>query len=910
MKKKIYIGLFIGWVVFMNQLPSIVKNIAVNKLEKTIGRRVSSGDFRYNYLRNILSIENLKIYEDDGEGIFVKFDSFNVNIDIFPLLKRKFYIEELTLINPNFTLKYSDGTANFDSILKKIGSDNKKAEDATENNHYIKSVELENITIDNFTFYYNDKVVQGKNKFTLKTPRILYENKNTILNSMVDFYENGKINLNLEYKKDGILTGEMQTKEFLLDDKLYILKALYGLEKLEGEIDSTFNFNLNFIEDIYNLKGKFSLKELNVNSAEFGKLFSIGRVEGEIEDFKIKEKQFFLKDVKTHKGIVNTGNIKKYITTISKFADKKENKSDIKIEKLEYPLLNIKQFQISDYKIYDEKINLEIKNFKINDLGTLKGNSNLEFRGKFQGSEVNVTGQIKKERGLRKGKDLGYIGIDGDINVVSLNLKEIDPLLKERLYLDGRLDLSSKFNYLKDNLQMENLISLKKLSLKKDHMALKVEKFKFKNSVTKDSQDYHIKGRVEAKEGAFNMDEVNFWLKNGDIEIGEISQNKIKLNKINLEKPWIKINKKEDKSNPGKKITQGKGPRNHGGDGLKREKKKTKKLPILSIDTMGVSNGRLDYIHKKIKYNLRGITVDIKDFTTEKNKEFNGDIRADLTGNGWFKFNFLSSLEKSWDFSPVSLNMDGQLDIFNLNFLDFKEVLSENLPNEIDNGKLNYNCNISLNKGKVVGENLISVEKINIGEETKVNSMIPLKLGVNILKDREDNLKLDLPISGDFNNPKFKISRVILEGLKNILIRAVASPADFILSSFNIGQEKDLFIEYEYLNPNFKIKNNNTLEKVVEILEKKEDINIIFTLFTDKETEKKLLNTKLKEEMFFKRDTKDKILEEEINEIITERREGIKNYFKDKNLEERIKVQISDISRNKAMSSIELIIKD
>ena len=254
--------------------------------------------------------------------------------------------------------------------------------------------------------------------------------------------------------------------------------------------------------------------------------------------------------------------------------------------------------------------------------------------------------------------------------------------------------------------------------------------------------------------------------------------------------------------------------------------------------------------------------------------------------------------------------MDGQLDIFNLNFLDFKQVLSENLPNEIDNGKLNYNCNINLNKGKVVGENLISVEKINIGEETKVKSMIPLKLGVNILKDRENNLKLDLPISGDFNNPKFKISRVILEGLKNILIRAVASPADFILSSFNIGQEKDLFIEYEYLNPNFKIKNNNTLEKVVEILEKKQDINIIFTLFTNKETEKKLLNTKLKEEMFFKRDTKDEILEEEINKIITERSEGIQNYFKDKKLEQRIKVQISDISRNKAMSSIELIIKN
>ncbi|UUV18149.1 DUF748 domain-containing protein [Fusobacteria bacterium ZRK30] len=909
MKKKIYIGLFIGWIIFMYQLPSIVKNIAVNKLEKTIGRKVSSGDFRYNYLRNILSIENLKIYEDDGENIFVKFDSFNVNIDIFPLLKRKFYIEELTLINPNFTLKYSDGTANFDSILKKIGSDNKKVEDVNETNHYIKSVELENITIDNFTFYYNNQVVQGKNKFTLETPQILYEKKNVILNSMVDFYENGKINLNLEYKKDGSLSGEIETKEFLLDDKLYILKALYGLEKLEGEIDSYFNFDCNFIKNVYNLKGEFSLKELNVSSAEFGKLFSIDYIEGKIENFKIKENQFFLEDIRTNKGIVNTGNIKKYISFISKISNKKENKSSVKKEELEYPVFNIKKFQISDYKIYDEKTNLEVENFKINDLGTLKGDSSLEFIGKFQNSEVNFMGEIKKEKAVRKEKDIDYIGIGGDINVVSLNLKDIDPLLQEKLYLNGNLNISSKFNYLKGNLQMENLISLKKLSLKKDKMILKLESLKFNNTISRNSKDYHIIGKMKAQGGAFNMDEVNFWLKNGDIEIGEISKNKIRLNKIKLERPWIKIKKKEEKNNLQKKITQGKSSKDHEKNNLKEEKKEKVKLPGLFIGNIGVSNGRLDYIHKNIKYNLRDIIVNIDNFTTEKNKEFNGNIRADLTGSGKFKFNFLSSLEKSWDFSPVSLNMDGQLDIFNLNFLDFKQVLSENLPNEIDNGKLNYNCNITLNKGKVVGENLISVEKINIGEKTKVDSMIPLKLGVNILKDREDNLKLDLPISGDFNNPKFKISRVILEGLKNILIRAVASPADFILSSFNIGQDKDLFIEYEYLNPNFKTKDNNTLEKVVEILEKKEDINIIFTLFTDKETEKKLLNTKLKEEMFFKRDTKDEILEGEINKIVTERSEGIQNYFKDRELGQRVKVQISDISRNKAMSSIELIIK-
>ncbi|MGB6128180.1 MAG: DUF748 domain-containing protein, partial [Psychrilyobacter sp.] len=334
------------------------------------------------------------------------------------------------------------------------------------------------------------------------------------------------------------------------------------------------------------------------------------------------------------------------------------------------------------------------------------------------------------------------------------------------------------------------------------------------------------------------------------------------------------------------------------------------KLPVLSIKKIKLSDGRLDYFHKDIKYNVRNVEIDIKKFTTANKNNFSGDLKADLTGDGKLKFTFFSSLEKNWNFSPTSLNMDGDIEVVKLNLLDFKKIILKNLPNEIDNGKLNYSSKFNLNKGKIVGSNLILIEKIKIGKATEKNSLVPLKLGVNILKDRNDNLKLEIPISGNFNNPKFNIYQVILEALKNILIKAVASPADFVWSSFDIGDEKDLFVEYEYLNSNFENKDNETLEKVAEILENKEPINIIFTLFTDKEIEKNLLNTKLKKEMLLKKNIKNEILEEKINKLIEERKEKIETYFRNKKLESRIKVQISDVSRDKPITSIEFVIKN
>ncbi|MGB6130023.1 MAG: hypothetical protein WBG30_14860, partial [Psychrilyobacter sp.] len=550
MKKKIYIVLFVAWVIFLIQLPSIVKNIAVNKLEETIGRKVSSGNFRYNYLRNILSIEDLKIYEKNGKDIFIKFDSFDVNIDILPLLKRKIYIENLNLINPTLRLKYDDGIANFDSILKKIDSDNKKVEIENErvDDSFIKSIEFKNITIDNFTFYYNDKVVRGENKFTIKTPQILYKNKNFIFNSRIDFYNKGQVNFNLEYKKDGTLSGKLETKEFLLDDKLYIIKSLYNLKEIKGRVDSSFDFNFNFLKDIYNLEGQFNINQLKMNSVELGKLFSIDHLEGKIESVKINENKFFLNEVKTNNGTVNIESIRKYMSSISKILNKKTNGNSEEIEKLSYPIFNIKALQISRYNIYDKDLNLEIDNLKVNDLGTLKGTSKVEFTGKFQNSKMTLTGEIEKEKNIKKEQNIDSIKIKGDLNIISFNLKGVSPFLQEGLELNGNLDVSSKFNYSINNLQIKNSVVLKKLSLKKDDFDLKFGNLQFNNKFLKDSNNYKISGTIDAQNGSFNMFGIDLILKNGAIEIEEFSEDKIKLGVIKLQSPWMKMNSKESQN--------------------------------------------------------------------------------------------------------------------------------------------------------------------------------------------------------------------------------------------------------------------------------------------------------------------------------------------------------------------------
>ena len=64
---------------------------------------------------------------------------------------------------------------------------------------------------------------------------------------------------------------------------------------------------------------------------------------------------------------------------------------------------------------------------------------------------------------------------------------------------------------------------------------------------------------------------------------------------------------------------------------------------------------------------------------------------------------------------------------------------------------------------------------------------LPLKLALYLLKDIHGDIILDLPLTGDLNDPKTKIGRLVWQTLKNVVVKVVASP--FIALSGLLGVE-------------------------------------------------------------------------------------------------------------------------
>ena len=74
---------------------------------------------------------------------------------------------------------------------------------------------------------------------------------------------------------------------------------------------------------------------------------------------------------------------------------------------------------------------------------------------------------------------------------------------------------------------------------------------------------------------------------------------------------------------------------------------------------------------------------------------------------------------------------------------------------------------------------------------------LPVTLAVSLLKNRNGEIDLDLPISGSLNDPQFSVGGLVVKVIVNLLVKAVTSPFALIGSMFGSGEELSN-VEFDY----------------------------------------------------------------------------------------------------------------
>lgn len=109
----------------------------------------------------------------------------------------------------------------------------------------------------------------------------------------------------------------------------------------------------------------------------------------------------------------------------------------------------------------------------------------------------------------------------------------------------------------------------------------------------------------------------------------------------------------------------------------------------------------------------------------------------------------------------------------------------------VQKGRLTMNVDYKLDDRKLKATNGFVVDQLTFGEkvESPTATKMPVKLAVSLLKDPDGVIRLDVPIAGSVDDPKFRVGPIVWKIIGNLLLKAVSSPFALLGKAFGGGQE-------------------------------------------------------------------------------------------------------------------------
>lgn len=142
-------------------------------------------------------------------------------------------------------------------------------------------------------------------------------------------------------------------------------------------------------------------------------------------------------------------------------------------------------------------------------------------------------------------------------------------------------------------------------------------------------------------------------------------------------------------------------------------------------------------------------------------------------------------------FAPTELT-EIDLRFRNLDIPSMSPYIIKFAGRRIDDGDLDVDLSYRINDGQLSGDNALVMRDLVLGERVPHPDALdlPLGLAVALLKDRNGVIDLEVPVSGDINNPEFNYGQVIRRTLANIITNIVTSPFRLLASLVGSGDEE------------------------------------------------------------------------------------------------------------------------
>jgi hypothetical protein len=258
-----------------------------------------------------------------------------------------------------------------------------------------------------------------------------------------------------------------------------------------------------------------------------------------------------------------------------------------------------------------------------------------------------------------------------------------------------------------------------------------------------------------------------------------------------------------------------------------------------SVDSILVSGGFVEFndhtLNREFIYDIKDIDVQMGQLTAKASR-IPVQYSMNLNGGGKFQGNAGFSMLEPFDFT-----FEGKLR--NLALMSFSPYTEFYIARPITQGEFDYDCTLDMKPSKMMNQNSIKISEFDFGDKTKDPNpvKVPVRLALYLLKDKDDNIQFDLPVSGNPNDPDFRLGKIIWKTLMNFLVKTATKPFGLLGNLAGTNPENIEKLPLEYGQGKLDQSEKNTLSKISDILKKKPELKFSFTQETDLKKEAEIL---------------------------------------------------------------------
>ncbi len=112
----------------------------------------------------------------------------------------------------------------------------------------------------------------------------------------------------------------------------------------------------------------------------------------------------------------------------------------------------------------------------------------------------------------------------------------------------------------------------------------------------------------------------------------------------------------------------------------------------------------------------------------------------------------------------------------------------------VSKGKVSFDLSYQIKDYKLAAKNDIFIDQFDFGSsiESPDAMHLPVKMAVSLLRNRQGEIDLNLPVSGDLNDPEFSLGGIVVKVFINLITKAVTSPFALIGSLAGGGADLNL----------------------------------------------------------------------------------------------------------------------